>query len=163
MSDEILLIKNEDGTFSTYNDTYDLVIHCESREEREEVIERLKATNWIPVDEKLPDPDKYILVSFENFPIPMIGIYTADDDDGGTFRISGKDDSFLEHGLHVDAWMELPKRYREEDQMGRCKLECPDGETQCCICCTKQDSCQCRCSDMDIYEEAEECEDYETD
>jgi hypothetical protein len=28
--------------------------------------------------------------------------------------------------------------------MGRCKLECPDDETECCICCTKQDSCQCR-------------------
>lgn len=67
----------------------------------------------IPVDEKLPDPDKYILVSFENFPIPMIGIYTVDDDDGGTFRVSGEDDSFLEHGLHVNAWMELPKRYKE--------------------------------------------------
>ena len=37
--------------------------------------------------------------------------------------------------------------------MGRCKLDCPDGETQCCICCTKQDS----------YEYAEECEEYETD
>ncbi len=35
--------------------------------------------------------------------------------------------------------------------------------TQCCICCTKQDSCQCRCDDMDSYEYAEECEDYETD
>lgn len=26
--------------------------------------------------------------------------------------------------------------------MGRCKLDCPDGERECCICCTKQDSCQ---------------------
>ena len=44
--------------------------------------------------------------------------------------------------------------------MRRCKLECPDGETECCICCTKQDSCQCRCDDMDSYEYAEECEEY---
>lgn len=44
--------------------------------------------------------------------------------------------------------------------MGRCKLECPDGETECYICCTKQDSCQCRCDEMDSYEYAEECEDY---
>ena len=29
--------------------------------------------------------------------------------------------------------------------------------------CTKQDSCQCRCDDMDSYEYAEECEEYETD
>ena len=72
-----------------------------------------KENGWITVDEKLPDPDKYILVSFENFPIPMIGIYTVDDDDGGTFRISDEDDSFLEHDLYVNTWMELPKRYGE--------------------------------------------------
>lgn len=72
-----------------------------------------KENGWIPVSERLPDPDKYILVSFENFPIPMIGIYTVDNDDGGAFRISDEDDSFLEHGLYVNAWMELPKRYKE--------------------------------------------------
>lgn len=74
-----------------------------------------KGNGWIPVDERLPDPDEYILVSFENFPIPMIGIYTVDDDDGGTFRISDEDDSFLEHDLYVNAWMELPKCYKEEE------------------------------------------------
>ena len=74
-----------------------------------------KENGFIPVDEKLPDPDKYILVSFENFPIPMIGIYTVDDDDGGTFRIDDEDDSFLEHNLYVNAWMELPNRYEEDE------------------------------------------------
>lgn len=45
--------------------------------------------------------------------------------------------------------------------MGYCKLDCPDGETtEGCICCTKQDSCQYRCDDMDSYEYAEECEEY---
>lgn len=44
--------------------------------------------------------------------------------------------------------------------MGYCKLDCPSGETECCICCDMQDSCQCRCDDMDNYEYAEECEDY---
>ena len=52
---------------------------------------------------------------------------------------------------------------REEGQMGYCKLDCPDGETECCICCEKQDSCQSRCDMMDSYEYAEECEEYETD
>ena len=45
----------------------------------------------------------------------MIGIYTVDDDDGGTFRISDEDDSFLEHDLYVNAWMELPKCYKEDE------------------------------------------------
>lgn len=72
-----------------------------------------KENGWIPVSERLPEPGKYVLVSFENFTLPMIGIYTVDDDDGGTFRISDEDDSFLEHDLYVNAWMELPERYKE--------------------------------------------------
>ena len=36
--------------------------------------------------------------------------------------------------------------------MGRCKLECPDGEAECCICCTKQDSCQLIRVDLDFDE-----------
>lgn len=46
--------------------------------------------------------------------------------------------------------------------MGKCKLICPNGETECCICCGKQENCNARCDDMDRYEFAEECEDYET-
>lgn len=44
--------------------------------------------------------------------------------------------------------------------MGYCKLECPDGETVCCICCEKQGGCDNRCDMMDSYEYAEDCEDY---
>lgn len=47
--------------------------------------------------------------------------------------------------------------------MGYCKIECPDGETQYCICCEKQDGCDNRCDMMDSYEYAEECENYETE
>lgn len=47
--------------------------------------------------------------------------------------------------------------------MGYCKLGCPDGETECCICCEKQYSCRYKCDDMDSYEYVEECEEYEAD
>ena len=40
--------------------------------------------------------------------------------------------------------------------MGRCKLDCPNGETECCICCEKQGGCDM----MDSYEYAEECKEY---
>jgi len=30
------------GTFSTYDDTYDIVIHCEAEEEQKKVIEHLR-------------------------------------------------------------------------------------------------------------------------
>lgn len=55
MSDAMELIQNEDGTFSEYDDTYDIVIHCETEEEQKKVIERLESTNWISVSERLPE------------------------------------------------------------------------------------------------------------
>lgn len=48
-------VQNEDGTFSAYDETYDVVIHCETEEEQKKVIERLESTNWIPVSERLPE------------------------------------------------------------------------------------------------------------
>lgn len=73
-----------------------------------------KENGWIPVGERIPDPDKHILVSFFNFSLPMIGRYTVDDDDGGTFRVGDEDESFVEHDLYVNAWMPLPKPYKED-------------------------------------------------
>lgn len=73
-----------------------------------------KENGWITIDEKLPDPDEYILVSFFNSSIPMIGRYTVDDNDGGTFRVGDEDDSFGEHGLYINAWMPLPEPYKED-------------------------------------------------
>jgi hypothetical protein len=113
IKDRLIQLKNEventaNGAYFSKNNISKIVELLLTDLEQDE-----KENGWIPVSERLPDPDKYILVSFENFPIPMIGIYTVDDDDGGAFRISDEDDSFLEHGLYVDAWMELPKRYKE--------------------------------------------------
>lgn len=43
MSDkEIVLIQNEDGTFSEYDDSNDVVISCENEEQCKEVVELLK-------------------------------------------------------------------------------------------------------------------------
>lgn len=60
MSNEMTFAKNEDGTFSAYDDTYDIVIHCETEEEQKKVIERLESTNWIPVSERLPKIKNYV-------------------------------------------------------------------------------------------------------
>jgi hypothetical protein len=45
MSDGTTFIQNEDRAFSVYDDTYDIVIHCESKEEQKEVIEHLRGIN----------------------------------------------------------------------------------------------------------------------
>lgn len=42
MSDEMTFAQNEDGTFSAYDDTYDIVIHCETEEKQKKVIEHLR-------------------------------------------------------------------------------------------------------------------------
>lgn len=42
MSDTMELVQNEDGTFSAYDDTYDIVIHCETEEEQKKVIEQIE-------------------------------------------------------------------------------------------------------------------------
>ena len=81
--------------------------------------EQLEQKNhWILVTERLPEPDKLILVSFKNCSFPMIGRYTVDGDGGGTFRIGDEDESFIEHDLYVNAWMPLPECYKEEKENG---------------------------------------------
>lgn len=42
MSGAMKLVQNKDGTFSAYDDTYDVVIHCETEEEQKKVIECLR-------------------------------------------------------------------------------------------------------------------------
>lgn len=116
MSDEMMLVQNKDGTFSAYDDSYDVVIHCETEEEQKKVIERLKSTNWIPVSERLPSLDKHIAISLDNCDIPAIGRYTVDDEGGGTFRVGDQDESFLELNLFVNAWMPLPEPYKEGEE-----------------------------------------------
>ena len=68
--------------------------------------------SWVPVAEQLPEPEKLILLSFENFSVPMIGRYTEINGDG-VFCVGDSDESFIEHTLFVNAWMPLPEPYRE--------------------------------------------------
>lgn len=69
---------------------------------------------WIPVEERLPEVNEYVLVSFENFSLPMIGRFDIDEDGGGTFMVRDEDESFLQHDLFVNAWMPLPEPYKME-------------------------------------------------
>lgn len=38
---------------------------------------------WIPITERMPEDDKYIMVSFDNFTLSDIGRYEADKDGNG--------------------------------------------------------------------------------
>lgn len=113
MSDGMTLMQNEDGAFSAYNDTYDIVIHCESEEEQKEVIERLKATNWIPVSERLPE----IKMPYEECYLVTDGRFCW-----MAYYIREKEWIFADctncknkiDWTDVVAWMPLPEPYKED-------------------------------------------------
>ena len=79
---------------------------------------KVKANNlhdgWIPCEERLPEDESYILVSFENCTMPDIARY-EEDDEGGTFYPGDDEKSYLSYGLFVNAWMPLPEPYREDE------------------------------------------------
>lgn len=71
-----------------------------------------KENGWIPVSERLPETDDYILLSFANYSIPIIGRCERDKDGNGIFYAGDDLISCLGNDLYVNAWMELPERYR---------------------------------------------------
>ena len=75
-------------------------------------IERMKGEErqqWITVTDRLPDPESYILVSFENCNLSDIATYRVDDDGSGAFYPGDEDYTYLSEGLFVNAWMPLPE------------------------------------------------------
>jgi hypothetical protein len=69
---------------------------------------------WIPADNP-PKTDNYILLSCENFSVPVVGRYEVNDNVGAYYI--GDDDTTCEsYGLSVNAWMPLPKPYRGEEE-----------------------------------------------
>lgn len=83
----------------------------ENRKLKEKIVE-LEKDKWIPADQP-PKEDTYILLSFENFTIPVIGRYEGDKNNGGAY-FSGDDDiSCSNYGLFVNALQPLPEPYKE--------------------------------------------------
>lgn len=98
---------DEEGTAKAYDDTYDIVIHCENLEAQRDAELALKnMRRWIPVTERLPE------VSFNS-------VLGWDKDykrccfvqyDGWGFK--------LPSGQYMDiiAWMPLPEPYRKDEK-----------------------------------------------
>ncbi len=107
MSDVMEFVQNEDGAFSAYDDTYDIVIHCETEDEQKKVIERL-SIDWIPASERLPEAS---------------GTYQVTCMDGRIYRSTyAKFQCKLKRWeltgtrsyWKVIAWMPLPEPYKED-------------------------------------------------
>ena len=73
------------------------------------------SNGWIPVDEELPETDKYILLSFSNFSIPCVGRY-EEDENGGAFYVGDDDESCVSQDMFVNAWMNLPAPYQPKGE-----------------------------------------------
>lgn len=56
-----------------------------------------------------PQNDDYILLSFSNYPVPMVGRCEGNEDDGYTFYLGDEDYSLAAQGMFVNGWMPLPK------------------------------------------------------
>lgn len=76
--------------------------------------ERETEREWIPYNEP-PKSNTYILLSFENFSIPLVGRYETDEN-GGTYYIGDEDETCLQQDMIVNAWRKLPKPYREQGE-----------------------------------------------
>ena len=76
----------------------------------------IKKDGWIQIEESVPETGKYIMVSFENFTLPDIARYETDEQGNGAFYPGDEDKPYIGYGLVVNAWMPLPKPYREEEE-----------------------------------------------
>lgn len=70
-------------------------------------------SRWIPISERLPEDENYILVSFENSTMPDIARY-EENDEGGTFYPGDDEKPYSSYGIFVNAWMPLPEPYKGE-------------------------------------------------
>lgn len=77
-------------------------------------IHALKETQWIPISERFPE-EEYILLSFANYTGLDIGRYEKDGEND-KFYPGDDEETYAHYGLIVNAWMPLPKPYKEKTE-----------------------------------------------
>lgn len=117
MEEGITLIQNENGHFEEYKPYAEIV--CRTKEEfdhLQNIIEQYKG--WREINEELPNPREYVLVSFENegVTLPDIATYEVDKQGNGAFYPSDCEATYASVGVFVNAWMPLPKPYKREEE-----------------------------------------------
>ena len=60
-----------------------------------------------------PKTKEYILLSFLNYPLPVVGRCEGDEDEGFSFYSGDDAQPLAEVGAFVNAWMPLPERAEE--------------------------------------------------
>ena len=69
---------------------------------------------WISCSEP-PKTSDYILLSFSNFSVPMVGRY-EENEDGGAYYIGDEDKSCVSQDIFVNAWQPLPEQYNPKGE-----------------------------------------------
>ena len=114
--DTKLFVRNKDGAFVEYKEPY-AEIECETEEDFNKIQEAMRQyQGWISVEEEIPEAVEYILISFANFSLVQIGRYEENADGNGAFYIGDEAETCLSQDLVVNAWMELPKPYRQDER-----------------------------------------------
>ncbi|MCC2196267.1 DUF551 domain-containing protein [Fusicatenibacter sp. CLA-AA-H241] len=130
MIDGIKLMQNENGEWAKYDDTYDVVIHCESAEEQERAINILKDRQWISVRERLPECGVPVAVLLQGQYPEDVEYEVARLTDLSDMEHPGKywykrGCGYLQHpkymdgvgnlaGYEVVAWLPLPMKHERE-------------------------------------------------
>ena len=69
---------------------------------------------WIPCSEP-PENDRYVLLSFDNFSVPMVGRY-EEDENVGAYYIGDDMEPCVTQDIFVNAWMNLPAPYQTKGE-----------------------------------------------
>lgn len=69
---------------------------------------------WIPCSEP-PKDDRYVLLSFDNFSVPMVGRY-EEDENGGSYYIGDDMEPCVTQDIFVNAWKPLPHPYHPKGE-----------------------------------------------
>ena len=86
------------------------VVDCNARLQK--ILKEQRVVNeWILCEERYPDNGDYILLSFANFSIPVVGRY-EENADGGAFYVGDEEESCVSQGMYVNAWQQLPSPYK---------------------------------------------------
>lgn len=86
-------------------------LDCEKLKDK---IQEQQHKGWISIDERLPDTDDFILLSFSNFTNPLVGRYETDEDGSGAFYIGDELETCLSQNIFVNAWQPLPEPFKED-------------------------------------------------
>ena len=116
---ERLTHKRENGIKRGYwspNKKQELVDRLAMYEDRGDAEDANVPGKWIPISERLPEEEEYILLSFANYTGLDIGRYEHDGEND-KFYPGDAEKSYSSYGIFVNAWMPLPELYKTTKEL----------------------------------------------